>query len=317
MPDRVIAALPSAARPYLETRLPGWLEARWFSGTTEALTAGVGAQIGWFDLGNTDDVAAAIRNATDLKWLFSLLAGVDGLPLADLAARNIVFTNSPGLAAPTVSEYVLLGMLSIAKGYREVVHAQARREWLPDAPGKIELAGSKALLLGYGAIGRMIEERLKAFGVVVTPVRRTPAAGSHVLGPDQWRARLGEFDWVILAAPATTETTRMIGADELAAMKTGAVLVNIARGSLVDQEALLAALKSRAISAAFLDVTDPEPLPPEDPLWTLDNAHITMHLSGRSQTQVFARASMRFLANLARYRAGEPLEYQVDLALGY
>lgn len=317
MTDRMIAALPAAARPYLEAHLPDWIEARWFTGKAEALAAGAGASIGWFDLANKEVFAEAVRNATNLKWLFSLFAGVDGLPLADLAARGIVFTNSPGLAAPAVSEYVLLGMLSIAKGYREMVHAQARNEWLANPPGKIELMGSHALLLGYGAIGRMLEERLKAFGVAVTAVRRTPDAGGRALGPDQWRARLGEFDWIILAAPATTETVRMIGASELAAMKKSAVLVNIARGTLVDQEALVMALTRRDIAAAFLDVTDPEPLPPDHPLWSLDNAHITMHMSGRSQTKVLHGASRRFLDNLARYRAGEPLLYQVDLALGY
>ena len=100
-------------------------------------------------------------------------------------------------------------------------------------------------------------------------------------------------------------------------MKPGAVLVNIARGSVVDQDALVEALKARSIAAAFLDVTEPEPLPADHPLWRLDNAHITMHLSGRAQTLMFPRSASRFLENLARYRAGEPLRHQVDLALGY
>ncbi len=317
MTHHVIAALPTEARPYLEHQLPTGVEARWFNGKAEALVAGKGATVGWFDIGHRDDFADAVRNATDLKWLFTKLAGVDGLPLEELAARKIIFTNCPGLAAPTVSEYVLLGMLSIAKGYREIIKAEMKHEWLTIPPGKVELMGSSALIVGYGSIGRMIEERLKAFGVTVTVVRRTPVSGEHALGPTQWRARLGEFDWIILTAPATTETTRMIGAAELSAMKKTAVLVNVARGSLVDQDALVKALVQRDIAAAFLDVTEPEPLPADHPLWSLENAHITMHLSGRSRTQEMPLTAKRFLENLHLYCEGKPLLYQVDLQLGY
>jgi phosphoglycerate dehydrogenase-like enzyme len=216
-----------------------------------------------------------------------------------------------------VSEYVLLGMLSIAKGYREIIKAEMKHEWLTIPPGKVELMGSSALIVGYGSIGRMIEERLKAFGVTVTVVRRTPVSGEHALGPTQWRARLGEFDWIILTAPATTETTRMVGATELSAMKKTAVLVNVARGSLVDQDALVKTLVQRDIAAAFLDVTEPEPLPADHPLWSLENAHITMHLSGRSRTHEMPLTAKRFLENLHLYCEGKPLLYQVDLQLGY
>jgi phosphoglycerate dehydrogenase-like enzyme len=235
--------------------------------------------------------------------------------LEQLKAQGTIVTNGAGINAITIAEYVVMGMLTIAKGYRDVVRAQDRHEWLMDSPGKIELYGSKALLLGYGAIGKLIEERLKPFGVDVTVVRRTP--GPTSLAPDAWRARLGEFDWVILAVPATPETENMIGADELATMKQSATLINIARGSVVDQDALVAALTNKQIGAAFLDVTTPEPLPADHPLWTLDNAHITMHLSGRAQDKMFIRSATRFLENLARYRNGEPLSPLVNLNLGY
>jgi phosphoglycerate dehydrogenase-like enzyme len=208
-----------------------------------------------------------------------------------------------------------MGMLTTAKGYREVVRAQERREWLFDSPGKRELAGSKALLLGYGAIGQLIKPRLEAFDVEVTVVRRS--GGEGVLTPDAWRARLGEFDWIILAVPATPETDGMIGTEELAAMNSDAVIVNIARGAVIDQPALVAALKAKAIGAAFLDVTTPEPLPADDVLWTLDNAHVTMHLSGRAQDKMFLRSAERFLDNLARYRRGEPVAPVFDPRRGY
>jgi phosphoglycerate dehydrogenase-like enzyme len=146
-------------------------------------------------------------------------------------------------------------------------------------------------------------------------VRRS--GGEGCLTPDQWRDQLGSFDWVILAVPATPETDGMISAGELAAMKSDAVIVNIARGAVIDQPALVEALQKQAIGGAFLDVTTPEPLPADDVLWTLDNAHISMHLSGRAQDKMFIRSADRFLDNLDRYRKGEPLAPIFDPRLGY
>lgn len=302
-------------RPLIEPRLPDWVEAHWYMSKEEGLALASLAEIGWFDMYDKTDMAAVIGAATNMKWLNSIYAGVDGMPLAQLKAQGCVVTNGAGINAITIAEYVVMGMLTVAKGYREVVRAQDRHEWLMDSPGKVELFGSKALLLGYGAIGKLIEERLKPFGVDVTVVRRTP--GPTSLAPDAWRVRLGEFDWIILAVPATPETENMIGADELATMKQSATLINIARGSVVEQDALVSALRDKQIGAAFLDVTTPEPLPADHPLWTLDNAHITMHLSGRAQDKMFVRSATRFLENLARYRKGEPLSPLVNLDLGY
>ena len=310
-----IAVLPAPARPLLEPRLPPGIETRWFALKDDAFTLAPEAEIGWLDMFDKRDMAEAIQRATKLQWLNSIYAGVDGMPLDVLRERGVAVTNGAGINAMTIAEYVVMGMLTIAKGYREVVRAQDRHEWLQQAPGRVELHDTRALLLGGGAIGTLIATRLAAFDVTVTTVRRTPGPGE--IGPDDWRARLGEFDWIILAVPATAETEHMIGADELAAMKRSAVLINIARGSVVDQDALVAALQEQRIAAAFLDVTTPEPLPAEHPLWSLPNAHITMHLSGQSQSKMFMRGAERFLDNLVRWQRGEPLQHQVDLARGY
>ena len=315
--DRIIATLPALARPFLEPELPAWVEPRWYSSKQEALAMGPGARIGWFDMYDKRALAAVVANAADMHWYNTVLAGLDGLPLRELHARGLLVTNGAGINAVTIAEYVLMGMLTIAKGYRAIVRAQDRHEWLPEPPGRAELAGSHALVLGYGGIGKLVAQQLSALQVEVTVVRRHADRSGRMLGPDQWRSRLGGYDWVILAVPATPETERMIGAAELAAMKPGAVLLNVARGVVVDQDALVEALRSGHLGAAFLDVTDPEPLPPDHALWSLDNAYITMHMSGRAQTRMFERASQRFLGNLARYRAGAPLEYQVDLLQGY
>jgi phosphoglycerate dehydrogenase-like enzyme len=138
-----------------------------------------------------------------------------------------------------------------------------------------------------------------------------------VLTPDEWRGRLGEFDWIVLTVPGTPETEGMIGAVEIAAMKREAVVVNFARANVVDQDALVEALREKRIFAAMLDVTDPEPLPSNHALWDLDNAHITMHLSGIPTPQSMQRAVERFVENCRRDRAGEPLEPRFDAVLGY
>lgn len=310
-----IAVLSGLVRPLVEPHLPPEIEARWYTSVEELAALAPEAEIGWFDLDRKEPMAAAVRSAGKLRWLNSIYAGLDFLPLDLLAERQVTITNGAGINAITIAEYVVMLMLTHAKGYREVVRAQERREWLLDSPGKMELAGSRALLLGMGAIGGLVKTRLEAFDVEVVPVRRSPADGA--LGPDEWRARLGEFDWVILAVPATPETDAMIGAAELAAMKPSAVLVNIARGAVVDQDALVAALQAKAIGGALLDVTTPEPLPADHALWSLDNVTVTMHLSGRAQSKMFVRSAERFAENCRRYVAGEPLAPIFDPARGY
>jgi len=312
---KTVAVLSGLLKPLIADRLPDWLHARFYASVEEMHALAPEAEIGWFDMEYKPPMVEAIRRAGKLKWLNSIYAGLDHLPLDLLRERGVTVTNGAGINAITIAEYVVMGMLTMAKGYREVVHAQDRHEWLLDSPGKVELYGSKALLLGYGAIGKLIEERLKAFAVDVAVVRRSPGPGT--LGPDEWRAQLGAFDWVILAVPATAETENMIGAAELAAMKPTARIVNIARGSVIDEPALVEALKAKTIAEAFLDVTVDEPLPPENVLWDLPNAHVTMHLSGRAQDKMFVRSAQRFLENLNRYHAGEPLSPVVNLSLGY
>jgi phosphoglycerate dehydrogenase-like enzyme len=309
------AVLSALVRPLVEPHLPPEIEPLFYTSVEQMHALAPQAEIGWFDLDRKEPMIEAVRAATSLKWLNSIYAGLDFLPMDVLIDRRVTITNGAGINALTIAEYVVMLMLVHAKGYREVVRAQDRHEWLADSPGKMELAGTRALLLGMGAIGGLVKTRLDAFGVEVVPVRRS--AGEGALGPDAWRARLGEFDWVILAVPATPETDAMIGAAELAAMKDSAVLVNIARGAVVDQDALVAALEAKAIGGALLDVTTPEPLPADHALWSLDNAQITMHLSGRAQSKMFARAAERFVANCRHYVAGERLDPIFDPARGY
>ncbi|WP_151954860.1 D-2-hydroxyacid dehydrogenase [Sphingomonas sp. EC-HK361] len=310
------AVLPALARPLLEPHLPGDLDVAWFASPADANTMIADADIAWVDMQPTHLVADAIRaSGPNLKWVSTIYAGLDAFPLDVLRTRGAIVTNGAGINAYAVAEYAVLGILAAAKRYDEVVRAQDRHEWPKDAPGKVELFETAALVIGYGAIGRLIGERLEAFGVDVTGVTRSGRDGT--ITPDAWRARLGDFDWVVLAAPSTDATKTMIGADELAAMKRSAWLINIARGDMIDDDSLITALKTGQIAGAFLDPTNPEPLPTDHPLWTAPNTMISMHLSGRSQTKMFQRAGALFLRNLKAFLDGAPMANVTDLAAGY
>jgi phosphoglycerate dehydrogenase-like enzyme len=303
-----VAVLPALHRPVLEGRLPDWVEPRWWATPEEMLALAPAAEIGWFDMHVKPPVLAAVETARGLRWLNTAYAGVDWLPLAELDRRGVVLTCGSGLTTGQVAEYAVLGMLALAKGYRAIARAQDRAEWLAEPPATRDLAGSRALLLGHRAIGQAIGRILEAFGVETEAARR---------GDLGWRERLAGFDWIVMALPGTAETRGIVGAAEIAAMAPHAVVVNCGRPDTLDQAALVAALEGRRIAGAVLDVTDPEPLPPGHPLWGLEGAIVTMHLSGIPTAASHARAAERFARNCERFRQGEALEAQVDLAKGY
>ncbi|WP_174285400.1 D-2-hydroxyacid dehydrogenase [Sphingomonas bacterium] len=307
--------LPVIARSLLDAHLPEDIDVHWVASREEAVAAIADADIAWVDLPPHGLTREAVAAGAKLKWLFTAIAGLESLDLGALARRGTIVTNGAGINAIAVAEYAVMGVLVAAKRFDQVVRAQDRRDWLEYAPGRIELFETKALVIGYGSIGRLIGERLAGFGVAVTGVTRSGRDGT--LKPDEWRAKLGDYDWVILAAPSTDATKTLIGEPELTAMKSTAWLVNIARGDMIDDDALIAALTAKTIAGAVLDPTEPEPLPADHPLWDAPNAIITMHLSGRSQTKMFHRAADLFLKNLAAYRADKPMINVVDLDEGY
>lgn len=309
------AVLPAIARPLLEPHLTPAITPHWFASTEDARAMIVDADIAWVDLQDSVESAQVGQMGERLKWLSTLRAGVDAYDTALLASRGTILTNGSGLNAATVADYAVLGILVAAKRYDEVVRLADRHEWTVTAPGTVELEGTAALVIGYGTIGRMIGDRLAAFGVTVTGVTRS--GRDKTLGPDEWRSRVGEYDWIVLAAPSTGDTAAMIGAPELSAMKSTAWLINMARGDVVDQPALIDALERRRIAGAFLDTVDPEPLPADHPLWSAPNTLHSMHLSGRSQSSMFRRAAVLFLENLDAFLAGQPMRNVIDPETGY
>ena len=309
------AVLPALARPLLEPRIPAGLDVAWYANHDEANAMVVDADIAWEDQQLPGRTGETIGRGEKLKWVSTIYAGLDSFPLDALRRHEVIVTNGAGINAIAVAEYAVMGVLAAAKRFDEVLRLADRHEWPTDAPGKVELFETSALIIGYGTIGELIGKRLEAFGVTVTGVTRSGRGGT--LRPDQWQETLGEQDWVILAAPSTDATKAMIGAAEIAAMKRSAWLINIARGDMIEQDALIAALTARRIAGAFLDTVHPEPLPPEHPLWSAPNVIHSMHLSGRSQTKMFLRAAALFLDNLDAFVAGREMKNVVDLEAGY
>lgn len=310
------AAMASLVRPLVEPHCDD-LDVTWFTSAEEAMEAAQDAEIGWFDMYDKDQMAKTIATATNLKWLNSIYAGVEHFPLEQLKSQGTILTNGAGLNSAPIAEFAVMMMLSAAKRMDTIIDHQRKHEWLEIPPGTAEIADSKALIIGFGGIGQQIAKKLTGFNVDVTAVRRSKSDDHNVIGLDEWRNRLGKFDWVFVSAPATSETNHLLGADEFATMKSTAWLINVARGSLVNQEALLEALEKKNIGGAVLDVTDPEPLPSDHPLWDAPNCIITMHLSGQAQTRMFERAAARFVENLNRYKANQEMIAVADFDRGY
>jgi phosphoglycerate dehydrogenase-like enzyme len=268
----------------------------------------------WADLWPLDKMREIVAGAARLRWLSTHAAGTDNLPHALLQERGVMVTNAAGLQAAAVAEFAVLLMLTASTGLSSLLRGVALRNWPAPEPGRRELEGNAALVVGMGAIGSALAVRLRAFGMRVTGAGRRP--GPDRLSPDEWRVRLDEFDWVVLTAALTPSTRHLVGAPELAAMRKSAWLVNVSRGALIDERALTEALRQGSIAGACLDVTDPEPPAPGSPLWELPNLLLTPHVAGFSISQD-SKAAELFTANLARFAAGRPLRNAVDLEAGY
>ena len=208
-------------------------------------------------------------------------SGTGHLPVAAMTDRGVVVTNAAGIHAPGIAEQVCAHLLTFARRLHRAPRRQERREWRHWQAG--ELGGSTVTVVGQGAVGTATVERLDAFGVERLAVRHTPEKGGpadEVVGYDAVHDALARTDYLVLACPLTDETRELVDAAALATLPPEAVVVNVARGGVVDQRALAEALGEEAVRGAALDVTDPEPLPPESPLWRLESCLITPHVGG-------------------------------------
>jgi phosphoglycerate dehydrogenase-like enzyme len=270
---------------------------------------------GWDRLANLDE------RAPKLRWVAVSSAGVDYYVRSGIARPGRLFTGGSGPSATPIGEYVLMAMLMLAKNAHGYVRQQAEKRW-EGLPG-VELRGKTVGIVGLGSIGGEAGRLARAVGCRVIGSRRSATEPREdvegvdlLLPPTQLPRLLAESDFVVVAAPATPETAAIIDAEALAQMKPSAYLINIARGSLVDERALTAALKEGRIAGAALDVVEREPLSPESELWDLPNVIVTPHRSSTSEHTRGRQAGL-FKENLRRYLAGEDLINLVDLERGY
>ncbi len=257
-----------------------------------------------------------------LRWFQQWGAGADWLlQHPELAERDLIITNVSGIHAIPISEHILALLLALARRIPDAVHAQRAHIWQRQPMGEVfELAGKTMVIVGVGDIGARTAQIASAMEMHVIGVRRHPERPvpgvERMVGPSQLAEVLPEADFLVLTVPLTPETEHLIGEKALRLLKPSCILVNIGRGRTVDQAALVRALQEGRLGGAGLDVTDPEPLPPDSPLWDMPNVLITAHYAGRTPAYN-ARAMEIFMDNLARYTSGRPLRNVVDKRLGY
>ncbi|TVP47290.1 MAG: D-2-hydroxyacid dehydrogenase [Gemmatimonadales bacterium] len=336
---RPVWAIPEWAVAEIRTALPGgWIL---YSATSPADGSGDGRGVApepavldevqgarvYVGYGVAPEILEA--GAGTLEWVHTGAAGV-GSSLHDTMRRSGVrFTNSAGIHGPPIAETVLGMLLYFFRGLDLAAEAQRRGVWDPDpffradTPVR-ELSGATVGIIGYGGIGREVGERLRGMGVRVLGLRRSAAAetsppGVEILrgmGEDGLGVLLDQSDALVITAPETPETRGLLSRERLERLRPGAVIVNVARGSIVDEEALVEGLLDGRIRGAGLDVFQTEPLPPESPLWACPGVLLSPHVSGVSRG-FWRREVDLILENMSRWRAGERLRNEVDLDLGY
>lgn len=276
-----------------------------------------------FGLSGTAPKLAEIWPLTKkVRWVHSITAGVEKVLFPALIASDVPVTNARGVFKRSLAEFAILGMLYFYKRVRRLVESQRAHKWddftVEWLPGKI------MGVAGYGEIGRECAKFAKALGVTVYAVRRKPELSKddpildRVYGPAQLNEMLGEIDVLVAAAPLTPETEHMISDAQFAAMKPSAIVMNVGRGPVIDEAALIRALQQKRVAGAALDVFEQEPIRPDHPFWEMENVLISPHCTDRTSNPDWLDLSMQcFLDNFHRYLRGEPLLNIVDKQAGY
>jgi phosphoglycerate dehydrogenase-like enzyme len=263
--------------------------------------------------------------AARLKWIHSPASAVHQLMYPELVRSSVVVTNATGVHGPVVAEHAIAVLLALAKRLPQAIRYQAKRQWSRDQlwqerPRPREVDGATVVVVGMGSIGAEFTRRAKALGMRVLGVRENPRKGSggadQVCGLAEIESVLPQADFVVLCTPVTPATRHIINRARLERMKPDSYLINVARGPLVDEPALIEALTNRRFAGAALDVFEEEPLPANSPLWSLDNVLITPHTAAVTE-RLWERHFHHIVGNLNRFLAGQPLLNQVDKQRGY
>jgi phosphoglycerate dehydrogenase-like enzyme len=293
------------------------------SPSAEALAAVDEAEV-YFGFGMSRPLFAA---ASRLRWIQSAAAGVTGLLFAELRDSPVLLTNSAGVHAEPIAEHVLAGVLHLLRSFDVAIELHRAGRWDKEpfvgAGAKMrELSECRALVVGTGGIGRAVGRRLALLGARCAGIRRRPDRGApegfeRVAGPDALDDELRQADVVVLSAPLTASTSGLLTAARLDLLPEDAIVVNVARGSLLDEGALAERLRAGRLRGAVLDVFGAEPLPPDSPLWTLPQVLLTPHVAAVSPRRFWERELALFFDNWDRYRRGLPLRNLVDKQAGY
>ncbi len=249
------------------------------------------------------------RDLSVTKWIHALGAGVEALPFDLLRRSEIIVTNSRGLYADALGEFAIAGMLWFAKDLRRLVRNQDARRW--ERLDVERLEGKTVGVIGYGGIGQAVGRRATALGMRVISVRRQQEFGDATIDDV-----IAEADYLVLSTPLTPATFHLLNRERIAAMRPEAVVINVSRGKIADEKALIEALEAKKIRGAALDVFETEPLPADSPLWALENVLISPHSADHTPDS-HQRVMTFFIENLRRYQRGESLENVVDKEQGY
>lgn len=262
---------------------------------------------------------SAVRKAPNLRWLQMFNVGVDHPIFAELLARGIRLTTAAGTTAMPIAQSAMTGLLMLARGFPAWLRAQQAHTWAQCRGERQpkDLAGQTLCVLGLGSIGSELARLAQAFGMTVIGVRRSPRKADdpveHIVAAAALAETLPRCQWLALACPLTADTRRLIDAAMLARLPQGACLINVARGEIVDEAALIAALRGGQLAGAYLDVFENEPLPADSPLWDLPNVIVTPHNCGASSGND-ARVLELFVRNFERWIVGRPLVNEIERA---
>jgi phosphoglycerate dehydrogenase-like enzyme len=268
------------------------------------------------------DLAAAWNHASSVRWVHSLSTGVEGVLFPALVRSSVPLTNARGVFKRSLAEFAVMGMLFHFKKVRRLIENQRAHQW---HDFNVTLLEDRVMgVVGYGEIGRECAVLGSALGMKIQALRRNPerSAGDPVLDrifrPEELHLMLSGIDVLVCAAPLTRETRHLLADREFEAMKPNAIVINVGRGPVIDEAALIRALANRRIAGAALDVFEQEPLPHDSPLWGMENVLISPHSADHTVDPDWVQLTMRcFVANFHRYRSGQALENLVDKRAGY
>jgi len=287
--------------------------------TFEEAAAGADVIFNWS--GSLSLIRDVFLKSPNVRWVHSRSAGLERTLFPELIASDVIMTNGSGVFSPSLGEFALAAILYFAKDLRRMIRNQMAAKWEPF--DVLPISGQIAGIIGYGDIGRAVASRVRAMGMHVFAVKRhVPAQNSadpfadHIYPTERRKEMLSRCDYVVVAAPLNAETVGLIGAAEFAAMKPTSVIINVGRGPVIDERAVIDALSHHKIKGAALDVFDEEPLPAGHPFYKLENVLLSPHCA--DHTPDWLDNAMRFfVAQFGRFRRGEPLLNVVDKKLGY